>query len=176
MLLLLLDGADVLAGDAVDVRVTHEHGTYRIRAALLVDAPADAVLRQLTDYANLTALNPSIRKSILLPAPPPHDARVATVVEACVQVLCRTLTRVEDVTKGPRRLVAVIVPALSDFRRGRAEWSIRPRGQWTDVRYSAELEPDFVVPPVLGPALIKGAMEREIRTLLRNLERRAADA
>ena len=41
------------------------------------------------------------------------------------------------------------------------------------MSYRAELTPDFMVPPVVGTALVKQGLERELRRLLRNLERLA---
>ena len=94
-----------------------------------------------------------------------------------MQVLCRTLRRVEDVRETPRRILAVIVPEQSDFSAGRTEWRLVPRGDDAVlVEYRASLVPSFVVPPVVGTALVRQGMERELRTLLRNLERLAGSA
>ena len=154
--------------------VSHADGRYRLRADMEIAAPAAAVHAQLTDYANLTALNPAIRESRVESASAPYDARVTTLVRACVQQLfCRELKRVEDVREDPQRLVAVIVPAASDFSAGRTEWRLYPQSDGVRVSYRAELTPDFMVPPVVGTALVKQGLERELRRLLRNLERLA---
>jgi hypothetical protein len=39
------------------------------------------------------------------------------------------------------------------------------------VEYRATLTPGFAVPPVVGTAMVREGLERELRTLLRNLER-----
>jgi hypothetical protein len=154
--------------------VSHTDGRYSLRADMEIAAPAAAVRARLTDYANLTALNPAIRASRVESAPSPYDARVTTLVRACVQQLfCRELKRVEDVRERPQRLVAVIVPAASDFSAGRTEWRLYPQPDGVRVSYRAELTPDFMVPPVVGTALVKQGLERELRRLLRNLERLA---
>lgn len=174
----LLLGSTAAGSEALqDLDVTHADGRYLLRADLVIDAPAAAVRDRLTDYANLTALNPSIRRSSVVDARPPYDARVTTVIEACVQILCRTLRRMEDVRETPGRLVAVIVPAGSDFRAGRTEWRLLPRGpDRVLVEYRATLTPGFAVPPVVGTAMVRQGLERELRTLLRNLERLARGA
>jgi hypothetical protein len=175
--LLLLGGAAAGAGSLQALDVSHTDGRYLLSADLVIDAPPAAVRERLTDYANLSALNPSIRRSSVVPAQPPFDARVTTVIEACVQVLCRTLRRVEDVRETPERLVAVVVPADSDFRAGRTEWRLVPRGaDAVLVQYRATLTPGFAVPPVVGTAMVRQGLERELRTLLRNLERLARGA
>ncbi|WP_058558279.1 SRPBCC family protein [Thiohalocapsa sp. ML1] len=170
----LLLGAPAGAESLLGLEVTHRDGRYRLSADMQIAAPPAAVRTRLTDYARLSALNPAIRSSRVEPARAPYAARVTTVVEACIQQLfCRELKRVEDVRELPERLVAVIVPAGSDFSAGRTEWRLRPSAGGVRVEYRAELTPDFAVPPVLGTALVQQAMERELRLLLRALERLA---
>ena len=174
--LLLLVGAPAGAESLMALDVTYADGRYRLRADMQIAAPPAAVRARLTDYANLTALNPAIRSARVAAAPPPYAARVTTVVDACVQQLfCRQLTRVEDVREWPHRLVADIVPAGSDFSDGRTEWRLSPTPDGVRVEYRAELTPDFAVPPVVGTALVKQAMEQQLRRLLRSLERLARE-
>lgn len=170
----MLTAAPVSAESLLTLDVSHTDGRYRLRADMEIAAPAAAVHALLTDYVNLTALNPAIRESRVEKAPAPYDARVTTRVRACVQQLfCRELKRVEDVRERPERLVAVIVPAASDFSAGRTEWRFYPQPGGVRVSYRAELTPDFLVPPVVGTALVQQGLERELRRLLRNLERLA---
>jgi len=175
-MLMAVCAATASAAGVPRVEVFHDKGTYRLRADMTVTAPLADVRRQLTDYANLAALNPAITVSSVRLAEPPFDARVATLVEACVPVFCRELRRVEDVREAPNRLVAEIVPELSDFRSGRAEWRLLPAGDGVRVQYRAELEPNFGVPPLVGTALVKQSILRELRALLANLERLAGGA
>ena len=161
------------AGELLNLRVSHEDGVYRLSADVVIDAPATAVHTRLTDYANLTALNPSILRSEVLNAPATFDARVRTLIKACVLVYCQTLQRVEDVRASPDRLVAVIVPEQGNFSAGRTQWLLEPRGTQVLVRYRAELVPDFALPPVIGTTLVRQALARELRTVLERLERLA---
>jgi carbon monoxide dehydrogenase subunit G len=170
----LLPLAPAGAESLLALDVSHRDGRYRLSADMEIAAPPAAVRAQLTDYANLTALNPAIRHSSVAAAPAPYDARVTTVIDACVQaIFCRKLRRVEDVREDSERLVAVIVPAVSDFSAGRTEWRLSATGEGARVEYRAELTPGFAVPPVVGAPLVKQGLERELRRLLKNLERRA---
>jgi hypothetical protein len=160
----------VFAGEVLDVRVSHERGQYQVSADVLINAPAAAVKRRLTDYANLTALNPSILKSEVLEAPRAYDARVRTLIKACVLMHCQTLRRVEDVRESAQSVLAVIVPRQGEFSSGRTHWKLEPRGESVLVRYRAEFVPDFTLPPVIGPSLVRQALKRELRTVLERLE------
>ena len=161
------------AGELLNLRVSHEDGVYRLSADVVIDAPATAVHTRLTDYANLTALNPSILRSEVLKAPATFDARVRTLIRACVLMYCQTLQRVEDVRASPDRLLAVIVPEQGNFSAGRTRWLLEPRGTQVLVRYRAELVPDFTLPPIIGTTLVRQALARELRTVLKRLERLA---
>jgi hypothetical protein len=161
------------AGDLLNLHVSHEDGVYRLSADVVIDAPATAVHDRLTDYANLTALNPSILRSEVLEAPATFDARVRTLIKACVLVYCQTLKRVEDVRASPDQMLAVIVPEQGNFSAGRTQWLLEPRGTQVLVRYRAELVPDFTLPPVIGTTLVRQALARELRTVLERLERLA---
>jgi hypothetical protein len=161
------------AGDLLNLHVSHEDGVYRLSADVVIDAPATAVHDRLTDYANLTALNPSILRNEVLEAPATFDARVRTLIKACVLVYCQTLKRVEDVRASPDQLLAVIVPEQGNFSAGRTQWLLEPRGTQVLVRYRAELVPDFTLPPVIGTTLVRQALARELRTVLERLERLA---
>lgn len=172
-LLCALASAPVWAGDLTALEVSHSGNRYRITASFVVDAPLEAVRRLLTDYDNLAALSPSIIESELVSAPAPGRARVRTRVRACVLIHCRVLQRMEDVRAGPARLIAVIVPQHSDFDAGRTEWRLEAQGEGVRVEYRATLEPAFDLFPVVGPALMKAGLERELRAFLEQLQRRA---
>lgn len=152
------------------VEVKHEHNRYMLQADVLVAAPVAEVRRILTDYNHLTQLNPAIRQSTTYNAPLPYDVRVATVIEACIAFYCRRLRRVEDVHEEANRLVAIMVPELSDFRTGRAEWRFIAHAKNTMLYYRAEFEPAFSVPPLIGPTLIRQSLASQLKTLLHNVK------
>ncbi len=158
------------AGSVSRLEVEHDRGRYRIAADLVVDASPTAVRAVLTDYAALPRLNRSIRRSRIVASPTPSQVRVSTVIEACMLAICRTLNRVEDIRERDQHLVAEIVPELSNFRYGRTEWRFRRQAGQSVVEYRAEVEPDFSVPPFLGPALIKLGLERELKSVLESLK------
>ncbi len=51
-----------------------------------------------------------------------------------------------------------ILPERSEMREGWATWDIEADGGGTLVRYVAEVEPKFWIPPVIGPLIIKAAL------------------
>lgn len=164
----------IQAADLLGLAIREAGNRYRIEASFVVEAPLARVRALLTDYERLPSLSPSILASEVLPAPAADTATVRTRIRACVLIHCQIVQRVEDVRVSPTRLVAVIVPEQSDFAAGRTEWQLTPQQDAVRVEYRAQLEPGFEVFPLIGPALIKAGLERELRTFLGELQARAA--
>ncbi len=78
-------------------------------------------------------------------------------------MFCRRVTQVQDIVQyGQRRVEASILPALSDFRYGRAVWQLEPDGTHTLMHFTAQLEPSFWVPPLIGPWLFENKIVDEL--------------
>ena len=170
------------AADLLSLEAHEADNRYRIEASFIVEAPIEVVHGLLTDYERLPDLSPSILESELVSAPEPEpepepereQARVRTRVRVCVLIHCQTLQRVEDVRVSPTRIVADIVPEQSDVKAGRTEWRLTPQQNAVRVDYRAELVPGVQLFPVIGPAVMKASIKRELRAFLGQLQTRAA--
>ena len=171
VLWLLAGWTSAEAGEVLALDVAHEDDRYTVFAEAIIHAPIGAVRATLTDYAHLDRLNPSILRSDLLPSPGAGVTRVRTLIEACVLIFCRHFTRIEDVRMlDADRLEAELVADGSDFRAGQSDWRLVDVGPDTRLTYRASMTPAFGVPPLLGPVMIRRALQRELRTMLDNLE------
>ena len=160
---LLLLPAAASAGRILDSSVTLDDGVYSKSVEADIAAPADTVFRFITDYDHLNTINPAIRESRITRTYGPDRHRVRTVIRACILFFCRSVLQVQDMQQhGGRRLEADIIPGLSDFRQGRAEWILAGSGGSTTMYFEAELEPDFWVPPVIGPWLFRNKIVSEL--------------
>jgi carbon monoxide dehydrogenase subunit G len=146
------------AAETVEVQVEREDGVYHIYFEILIDAPRDRVYEIMTDYANLQELSPGIVSSELLSGDAGGEARVDITLKPCVWVLCKTLRKVSTVTLNAYgAIVYTTVPESSDFKKGKEQVIVKESqipGQ-TRVTYSARLVPDFFVPPLIGPWLMR---------------------
>src|SRR3546814_6184254 len=97
---------------------------------------------------------------------PPRSTRTDTLFPYTTLFRSTHLKQVQDVrdshTTERYQLDALVIPALSNLRYGKAHWQLERCDAQTCLNFSAELEPDFWVPPLLGPWLIKRTMRREI--------------
>ena len=142
---------------SVAVDVSREEGNaYKFRLQFTARAPALHVLAILTDFDQLTRLNPLIISSRVLPEDLADIHRVEIVTRGCMLFFCKKVTRVEDVRiVSDRRIESTIVPSLSDFKSGNTLWTFFPRGNHTIVNYQATMVPDFWLPPFVGPFTLK---------------------
>lgn len=161
---LLLMPAGAAAGDILEASVTHTDGRYDLAIRARIEAPGDAVYRAITDYSNLAAINPDIEVSELLEANPDGVSTVRTVIHVCILVFCKQVEQLQHVTHPDADTIeAVIIPEGSDFRSGFARWQLSsPTAATTELQFVETFEPDFWVPPVIGPWLIQRKLVREV--------------
>ena len=60
------------------------------------------------------------------------------------------------------RIEASILPEQSDFRYGHAVWQLEADGADTLMHFTAQLEPSFWVPPLIGPWLFENKIVGEL--------------
>ena len=58
-------------------------------------------------------------------------------------------------------VIATILPEVSDFRFGMTHWILRPENKGTHLFLEVEVEPDFWIPPLIGPPVVKAIMRKE---------------
>jgi hypothetical protein len=162
--------------NAFEVRsnqATYADGVFRVVFDAVLRAPPDVIRDVLLDYPHYQRIDPRIRRAELVARESATSTRVRTIIVACAGFFCRTVERVERFEYQPNLLVATVIPALSDMRRGvaRTRWSAEPDG--THVHYEAEFQPDFWVPSFIGHGIALRALRESTAQLFRNVEHEA---
>ena len=164
------------AGEITQASVRYDKGVYAIEFDVTISAPPSRVYRLLTDYDHLHDLVDAIVASAVI-ADQGALQKTRLLMHNCILFFCRDTVLVEEVQgNGQDRIRAGVVPVESDFRSGESLWTILPAaaGQ-TRVSLRRQLEPDFWVPPVIGPWLVKKQMVQELTVMLERLEQFARD-
>lgn len=166
------------AAEVVSARVDRVDDRYHVDFAVMIDGTVDRLRDLVTDYANLDALSPTVVSSRLVSGRGGQGARVEVKLRPCVMVvLCKTITKVSDTHIEPDagRVHFIMVPGLGDFREGRETITMiqAAGGDTRQVRfsYTAELYPDFYIPPVVGAWLIRRAIIKDLKATSRRVER-----
>jgi len=164
-----------MAFDTHVVKVTENNGIYHIKASAVIAAPANYIRQVLTDYVHIYRLSPSVIESEVLPSSTAGEKQVRTRLLCCTSVFCREVERVDIVRAlESGELEAEIIPALSEFKSGRATWKITPMEERSHLVYEAYLEPDFFIPPIVGTQLVIDNLREEFSTTFIRVEKIAS--
>lgn len=168
------------AASIESLTIAHDGPRYRMQLSARLDAPARDSFAVFQDFSNLPKINDAIEGAETLAPPAPDVRRLKTQVRVCVWLFCARLRQVQDIreslTGDVGTMDATVLPALSNLRHGRAQWRMSPCDSGTCLQFDAELEPDFWVPPVIGPWAIERAMRREAVATAEGIERLARAA
>ena len=163
LVVLLLVPSLTGAASILQASASVDDGVYSVSVGTHINAPTATVMRTLTDYAHLTRINPDILESRVLQVFSPTRHRVSTLIRACILIFCRDVRQVQDVERlSDSHVVADIVPELSDFRNGAAEWKLHRLQDATLLQFTARVEPDFWVPPIIGAWLFRRKIVSEM--------------
>lgn len=154
-----------------DVNVEEEDGIYTITLSSSIDASSRHVRDVITDYSHIYRLSDSITGN-KVSITDDGNKQVETRVLCCIPIFCKELTRTEEVMElESGDIKTVIVPEKSHFRSGQTTWSIKPSGQsTTSLKYEAQLEPDFFIPPILGTEMVIDNMREEFSVTVARIQ------
>ena len=173
-------GAGALAAAATmdGLDVTKQHGRYSLEANARLDATPESIYAVLTDYDDnaYSRISRAYKESRYLDPADDGTPIVYTRMEGCMLWHCMTLERTERLeTEAPRWIKSTALPDASNFKHATSEWMLEPDGDGTMMTYKVELEPDFFVPPVIGPWYLKRTLSRGGLRAVTRIERLARD-
>jgi hypothetical protein len=171
VLLLALVNPSLFAAEFVESGVSHADGRYQLHFEVRLNVEAVEVRRRLTNYDHLDRLSTVVVASRRLPDGANGAMRVHQALQACVLFLCRSAQRVLEVeTTDNGDILTRTDPGASDFKHGEEIWQILAEGRGTRLRYQASLTPNFFIPPLIGPWLLKSRLREELETIVHRLE------
>ena len=147
------------------VDVSRNQDRYRVVADTHLDASPEAIYKVLLDFDGdrYQRISEIYKESSYLPPDQDGTPLVYTRVEGCLLWYCRSMRRVERLeVVTPQFIRSRTVPERSDFKYTLSEWTFAAEGGGTRVTYMMEMEPNFWLPPFVGPwflrrTLLKGA-------------------
>lgn len=167
------------AGEIQSASVDYQQGEYNLVLSVKVNGNRDKVYTILTDQDLLPTLSDVIIKSETLPAAEgshPDTVRHRLETRVCVLIFCFNTTTVEDMLISDTGTIqTTFVPELSDFVYGESEWQVLAiENSLTLINYRSKFRPDFWVPPLVGPMVVKRTMLKTATQIINNIESIAA--
>jgi hypothetical protein len=154
--------------------VTKKRGRYELVVHTHMDAPAQAIFDVLVDYDRLYRISRVYKETRYLEPAADGTPLVFTRMAGCMMFYCMDMARVERLeAEAPHFIRTETLPEQSDFKYARSEWILEPATDGTQVSYTLELEPDFFVPPVIGPWVLKRTLLRGGGRVIARIERLA---
>lgn len=156
----------------------HYHsGVYKLDIKVTIDGSLDKVYAIVTDYDRLKEISDIFVESALISPPGAEIKRRRLVSKACVLFFCYEAAMVEDVQEiGNQTILTTVIPEESDFKYGKSRWEVTAVDKdHSRIRFSYEIQPDFWVPPVIGPFLIKRKLLTEAKQTISRIEALAED-
>ena len=158
-------GAGALAGAATidGLDVPKQRGLYSLEASARLDATPESIYAVLTDFDDnaYARISRAYKESRYLDPADDGTPIVYTRMEGCLLWHCMTLERTERLeAQAPRWIKSTALPESSNFKHAVSEWVLEPDRDGTMMTYKVELEPDFFVPPVIGPWYLKRTLSQ----------------
>ena len=163
-----------MASTLEHLQVTHVGKRYQVVMHASMETSADKAYAVFTDYARLPEINDAIISAKLIDGAQAPAQRIHTQVRVCVMGFCKVFDQIQDMNKTPpEHLQADVLPGVSNLKYGKANWRIWDEGDKAKLIFEAVVEPDFWVPPLIGPWLIERKLAGEAVDTANGIERLA---
>lgn len=158
------------------IDITRHSGRYSLLSETWLDAEPDDIFAVLLDYDHFSRISRVYKEHGYLEPDDDGTPIIYTRMEGCLikRVFCKSMRRVERLeTDRPHYMRTVTLPEQSDFKYSTSEWTLEEEGDGTRMTYRLVMEPDFWVPPILGPWYLKRTLESGGKAAINRIERLA---
>ena len=160
--------------DGLDVK--RQRGRYSLEAEARLAATPESIYAVLTDFDDnrYSRISRAYKESRYLDPAADGTPLVYTRMEGCALWHCMSLERTERLeTEAPYWIKSTTLPEGSNFKHSTSEWVLERDGENTKMTYKLEMEPDFFVPPVVGPWYLKRTLTQGGQRAVVRIERLA---
>lgn len=164
--------AHAAVAGALEAQVTREGRVLHVRATLRAEAPPALCYAVLADFDRLADFVPGLVSSQVISAPG-QPVLLRQVGEASAGPFDYTLDVTLAVHETPPQRIE-FERTDGNLRQMKGNWTVSGDGDACDIGYRADMEPDFWVPPLIGPRLMRKRVETQLEGVLAEIHRRAA--
>ena len=144
------------AAEMRSIKVEHHKGRYTVSSEVWFDATVKQVFEVFRHWDLSTQFSSAIVESRDIAADEYGRPGYYVRNEGCLLFFCKSFVRQGHVEMEiNEELRAFANPEISDFKLSNETWTFVAEKGGTVVTYQLLMEPDFWVPPGIGPYLIK---------------------
>ncbi len=150
---------------------------YILHVEAQVNANINTVKRIITDYNNLTSINPYMKESKVISRTDDNRSTVRTLTKACLLFVCYKVKHVQTFQVLENNIIfGRTIPHLSDFKYGWTRWIIKEektgaKNTVTRLIIDTEMTPDFFILPIIGTHHLKKKIIEIATVTINNLEK-----
>ncbi len=171
---LLLHSFTSRSAELRDVQIELRDERYHLFSETYLDVSREALYEVLTDFEQFEKFTSAMVEARNTEPNEKGQPGFYTRMEGCVLLFCKSLIRNGYLTLIPRlEIIAISIPEESDFKFSRERWQLIDFEDGTIMIYDFEMEPDFWVPPVIGPYVIQRALRSGAERAVNRIEKLA---
>ena len=171
---LLLHSNAAPSAELRDVQIELKDERYHLFSETFLDVSREALYEVLTDFEQFEKFTSAIVESRNTEPDENGQPGFYSRMEGCVLLFCHSFIRIGYLILIPRlEIVAISIPEESDFKYSRERWQLIDFKDGTIMIYDFEMEPDFWVPPVIGPFVIQSALRSGAERAVNRIEKLA---
>ena len=162
------------ASASTSVEVERVDSLVRVSATIEALASADLCYSVLTDFDHMAEFLPGLKSSSIVSLPG-EPLRLRQVGRPVLGLSSLGVDVTHAVTLDPPHEYK-FTKVAGNLRQMRGTWHVVGDTTHCTIDYRAEIEPDFWIPPLVGPLLIKQQVRKQVEALLAEIYRRAQAA
>ncbi len=149
------------AAELREIEVERDENHYKMTSVSWLDVSPKELYAVLENHDLFTHFTSAVVESRMMEPDAEGRPQFYSRFEGCVLLWCKSFIRNGHLELTPYTdLIAVVDPERSDFKRSVETWSLTEESGGTIMEYTFDMEPDFWVPPVIGPFYINRALKR----------------
>lgn len=166
-----LAGSVPAVADVNTVQVERTRTHLAVRATIEADAPQALCYAVIADFDRLAEFIPGLRSSRIVSAPG-EPLRLRQVGETKLGFRQYRVDVTLALEADPPRQIE-FTRVAGNLERMDGRWQVRGDTQRCTVEYEAALRPEFWVPPIVGPMLVRRQVQQQFDGLTAEIGRRA---
>lgn len=159
------------AASLLELSVGAKAKRYQVRSKAILAAPVEAVYDTLIDFDEYEKFSSVYKDARWIHRDEQDSGEMYTYTRGCILFFCKGFERYESVESVVNEsIITRVLPEKSDVKFGYSEWKLEAAEESTVIYFDLDFEPDFWVPPVVGPFVVKRMLRKNSVDALNRIE------